>query len=166
MPSTWLQVLNPLFIVLLGSSMILLWNKMGQKQPSTIQKMAMGSGLLGLAFVFLLIPTMGFTPDTKMSFVWFLPTIFLLTLGELCYSPIGLSMVTKVAPPRYMGLLMGWWFFSMAGGNYFSGFLATFFQAEGWPLWAFFGMLVGLGLALGGVIFLMDRPLRKAVSGV
>lgn len=167
MPSTWLQVFNPLFIVLMGSSMMVMWDKMGRRQPSSVMKMAIGSVLLGLGFIFLVLPTLGFTPETQMSFLWFVPAMFVLTVGELCFSPIGLSMVTKVAPPRYLGLLMGWWFFSMAGGNFFGGYLGTYFQAEGWPVSSFFTMLVILGLGLGVLIFLMEKPLKKAVgSGV
>lgn len=164
MPSTWLQVFNPLFIVLMGSSMTMLWNNMGKKQPSTVSKMAIGAALLGLGFVFLVIPTLGFTEDTQMSFVWFIPSIFILTVGELCFSPIGLSLVTKVAPPRYLGLLMGWWMFSLAGGNFFGGYLGTYFQAEGWPISSFFSLLVVLGLALAVVIFLAEKPIKNAVE--
>jgi POT family proton-dependent oligopeptide transporter len=164
MPSTWLQVFNPLFIVLMGTYMMRLWDKMGEKQPSSIKKMAIGSVFLGLGFIFLVIPTIGFTEETKMSFLWFLPTIFVFTVGELCFSPIGLSLVTKVAPPRYVGVLMGWWFFSMAGGNFFGGYLGTYFKADGWPVSSFFTMLVVLGLVLGFSIFLMERPLKKAVG--
>ena len=87
-----------------------------------------------------------------------------MTVGELCFSPIGLSMVTKVAPPRYLGLLMGWWFFSFAGGNFVGGYLGTYFRADGWPVSSFFTMLVVLGILLGVAIFLMEKPIKKAVG--
>ncbi len=164
MPSTWLQVINPLFIVLLATYMMRMWDKMGSRQPSSIKKMSIGAALLGLGFIFLVIPTMGFTPETKMSFLWFLPTMFIVTVGELCFSPIGLSMVTKVAPARYVGLLMGWWFFSMAGGNFFGGFLGTYYSADDWTKAGFFTLMVILGLALAFAIFLMEKPLKKAVG--
>ena len=164
MPSTWLQVINPLFIVLLATAMMGLWDKMGKRQPSSIKKMSIGAILLGVGFIFLVIPTMGFTPDMKMSFLWFLPAMFIVTIGELCFSPIGLSMVTKVAPARYVGLLMGWWFFSMAGGNFFGGYLGTYYSDAEWAKSEFFGLMVVLGVALGVAIFLMERPLKKAVG--
>ncbi len=164
MPSTWLQVINPLFIVLLATYMMRMWDKMGTRQPSSIKKMAIGAVFLGMGFIFLVIPTMGFTPETKMSFLWFIPTMFIVTIGELCFSPIGLSMVTKVAPARYVGLLMGWWFFSMAGGNFFGGYLGTYYAAEDWTKAGFFTLMVALGLALGFAIFLMEKPLKKAVG--
>ncbi len=164
MPSTWLQVINPLFIVLLATAMMRLWDKMGKRQPSSIKKMSLGAILLGVGFIFLVIPTIGFTPETKMSFLWFLPTMFIVTIGELCFSPIGLSMVTKVAPARYVGLLMGWWFFSMAGGNFFGGYLGTYYSAADWAKSEFFGLMIVLGLSLGVAIFLMERPLKKAVG--
>jgi POT family proton-dependent oligopeptide transporter len=164
MPSTWLQVINPLCIVLFATYMMGLWDRMGQRQPSSIKKMALGAALLGVGFVFLVIPTMGFTEETQMSFLWFIPTLLIVTIGELCFSPIGLSMVTKVAPARYVGLLMGWWFFSMAGGNYFSGFLGTYYSDPTWAKSEFFSLMVILGLALGFAIFLMEKPLKKAVG--
>ena len=164
MPSTWLQVINPLFIILLATYLMRFWDKLGDKQPSSIRKMAIGSVLLGIGFVFLVIPTIGFTEETQMSFLWFFPMMFFVTLGELMFSPIGLSLVTKVAPARYVGLLMGWWFFSLAGGNLVSGVLGTLYAADGWTKASFFSLMVVLGFALGFAIFLMEKPIKKAVG--
>ncbi|NQZ19906.1 MAG: hypothetical protein HRT44_11710 [Bdellovibrionales bacterium] len=75
-----------------------------------------------------------------------------------------MSLVTKAAPARYVGLLMGWWFFSMAGGNFFGGFIGTFYSDPMWTKSGFFTLMVILGISLAVGIFLMERPIRKAVG--
>ena len=90
-------------------------------------------------------------------------TIFILTVGELYLSPIGLSLVTKVAPARIVSMMMGVWFLSSFFGNYFAGFLGTFWERM--PHEAYFLMLMGLGLGGGFAIWLLGRPLRAGGCG-
>ncbi len=100
-------------------------------------------------------------PEERRSVVWLLGTIFILTIGELYLSPIGLSFVTKVAPARIVSMMMGIWFLSSFFGNYLAGFLGTFWERM--PPEAFFLMLIGLGLSGGFAIWLLGRPLERAV---
>jgi POT family proton-dependent oligopeptide transporter len=86
-----------------------------------------------------------------------------LTMGELYLSPIGLSLVTKVAPARWASMMMGVWFLSSFFGNYFSGFLGTFWERM--PREGFFLMLAGLGFGGGIAIWLLGRPMERAVAG-
>ena len=164
-PATWLQVLNPLFIVLLGSFFMKRWERQGDKQLSSVGKMATGCMILGLAFIPLIYVMRDFNSETMISFLWFVPMMLVLTIGELFFSPIGLSMVTKVAPPKLVGIMMGWWFFTTGLGNYFGGYLGTFYSSM--TKVQFFGLMLALGLGVGFAIFILQKPIKKAVgSGV
>ncbi len=161
-PSTWLQTFNPLFIFMFAPILMRIWQKQGDKQLSSIAKMAVGCFLLGLGFIFLIYVTRDFSDATQISFLWFIPCMLVVTLGELFFSPIGLSLVTKVAPPKVAGLMMGWWFFTTGLGNYFGGYLGTFYNEMSKT--EFFTMLLFLGLAVGAFIFILQKPLKKAVG--
>jgi POT family proton-dependent oligopeptide transporter len=104
----------------------------------------------------------GTEPDERRSVAWLFGTVFILTLGELYLSPIGLSLVTKVAPARIVSMMMGIWFLSSFFGNYFSGFLGTFWNRMDHE--TFFLMLAGLGVAGGFAIRLLGRPLERTVT--
>ena len=138
------------------------WKKQGKKQLSSVAKMAVGCVLLGIGFVFLIYVTQDFSAQTQISFLWFVPTMLVVTLGELYLSPIGLSLVTKVAPPRMVGMMMGWWFLSTGLGNYFGGYLGTFYSSMSKT--SFFTMLMILGVAAGGYLFVLQKPLKNAVG--
>jgi POT family proton-dependent oligopeptide transporter len=83
-------------------------------------------------------------------------------LGELYLSPIGLSLVTKVAPARLVSMLMGMWFLSSFFGNYLSGYLGTYYEKM--PKDSFFLMLTLLGVIAGVAMFALKRPLKKAIG--
>lgn len=161
-PSTWLQALNPFFIVMFGSIFMRRWERQGSKQMSSVGKMALGCMILGLAFIFLIYVMRDFSQQTMISFLWFVPMMLTLTIGELYFSPIGLSMVTKIAPPQVVGIMMGWWFFTTGLGNYFGGYLGTFYSTM--TKLQFFSLMMVLGLAVGAAIFILQKPLKKAVG--
>src|SRR5262249_48826003 len=99
----------------------------------------------------------------KMSPLWLILAYLVLTLGELMTSPMGLSLVSKVAPKRFRGLMMGCWFVATAIG----GKLAVI--AVFWDQWfhsTFFALLAGIPLVMAGVLFVLLRPLKKAMPGV
>ncbi len=164
MPSTWFQSINPAFIFILAPilNMFWAWQAGRKKEPSSVAKMAMGCVLLGGAFLVLLGAISGITATQKISFLWLVACTFIYTLGELYLSPVGLSLVTKVAPPRLVGMLMGMWFLSSFFGNYLSGYLGTYYEKM--PKEAFFMMLTILGVAAGGAIFALGNPLKKAIA--
>ena len=83
-------------------------------------------------------------------------------MGELYLSPIGLSLVTKVAPARLVSMLMGMWFLSSFFGNYLSGYLGTYYEKM--PKDSFFLMLALLGVIAGAAMFALKRPLKKAIG--
>ncbi len=120
------QFFNPFYIILFGSIFSILWIKLTQigKNPSIPMKFGMGIIFLGLGYLMLL-----FTKDFAIEYkfpIWTLALLYMFhTIGELFISPIGLSMVTKLAPAKLTGTLMGVWFLSFAGSNYVGGILAT-----------------------------------------
>ena len=164
MPSTWFQAVNPMFIFALTPLLISYWGwqSRGGKEPGSITKMAMGCILLGVSFVPLIYIAQGLGETQKISFLWLVGSTLVLTVGELYLSPIGQSLVAQVAPPSLVSMLMGMWFLSNFIGNYFTGYLGTFYEKM--PRETFFVMLGGLGLAAGFAIFVLGKPLRSAMG--
>ncbi len=164
MPSTWFQSVNPMFIFLFTPLLNLFWGWQSArgKEPASVTKMAMGCGLLGLSFLPLIYITAGLGANQRISFLWLIGSTFIYTLGELYLSPIGLSLVTKVAPARLVSMLMGMWFLSSFFGNFLSGYLGTFYEKMSRE--SFFFLLAALGVAAGLAIFALLIPLRKAIG--
>ena len=125
-------------------------------------KIGMGCVLLGLGFLPLMYISAGLQPDQKISFLWLAGSTFIYTLGELYLSPIGLSLVTKVAPARIVSMMMGVWFLSNFLGNYLTGYLGTFYEKM--PRQAFFSLLAALAVGAGLAIFALSKPLKNAVG--
>jgi POT family proton-dependent oligopeptide transporter len=132
-PTTWFQSLNPMFIVIFAPVFAALWIKMGPKEPSSPAKFALGLVLLGVGFLFMIgaVIQQGGDPSIKTSMFWLVGAYFFHTMGELCLSPIGLSMVTKLAPLRLASLLMGVWFFYTGLANYVAGFVGSLVGGHG-----------------------------------
>jgi len=164
MPSTWFQAINPMFIFLFTPflNMFWAWQSRRRKEPASVTKMAIGCGLLGISFLPLIYITTGMRPEQRISFLWLVGCTVVYTMGELYLSPIGLSLVTKVAPARLVSMLMGMWFFSSFLGNFLSGYLGTYYEKISRQSF-FFGLAV-LGLAAGLAIFALQRPLKHALG--
>ena len=120
-PASFFQSVNPLIIIFLGPLMANIWLRIdrGKLRMSTPQKMGSGIMLLGLGF--LLLSVVSQNQDSKISLWWLVMVYFCHTLGELCLSPIGLSMVSKVSPKKLVSIMMGFWFLSSAIANYMAG---------------------------------------------
>ncbi|MBY6186849.1 peptide MFS transporter [Marinobacter hydrocarbonoclasticus] len=127
-PTTWFQSLNAIFIVIFAPVIASLWVRMGDKEPNSPVKFAMGLFLLAVGFVFMIgaVVEMGGDPTAKSSMWWLVGAYFFHTMGELCLSPIGLSMVTKLAPLRIASLMMGAWFLFIAAANKIAGIVGSF----------------------------------------
>ncbi|MBZ4015270.1 peptide MFS transporter [Streptomyces purpurogeneiscleroticus] len=125
-PSTWFQSLNPIFVMALAPVFAWLWlwlNRKG-KEPSTILKFAAGLFLIGVSFFFFLMPLAMAAGGEKVSPMWVLGIYFIQTIGELCLSPVGLSLTTKMAPLKYASQMMGIWFLANTAGDSVTGLLS------------------------------------------
>ncbi len=159
-PSAWYQSLNPLFVIILAPLFAMLWLRMGERQPSSPIKFSLGLFFLALSFL-LMVPAAQLTLAGKVSPLWLVGLFLLQTIGELCLSPVGLSMMTKLAPVRMVGLMMGVWFLAAALGNKLAGILASSFDAKNpETLSTFFLSQAGL-VALTLLILLAVTPWVK-----
>ena len=161
-PSTWLQSLNPMFILIFAPLLALFWKKQGKKQMSSVGKMSVGCLLLGLSFIPMIYATTGLDEQSRIYWLWFIPTIAVFTMGELWLSPIGLSLVTKVAPAKIVGMMMGVWFLSSFFGNYLGGFIGTYYKAMTPP--EFFFLLLALGVGAAFAFFVLQKPLKDSIG--
>ncbi|MFJ3232566.1 peptide MFS transporter [Streptomyces sp. NPDC086787] len=126
-PTSWYQSLNPLFIMALAPvfAWIWLWLNRKGKEPSTVVKFAMGLVLVGVSFFFFLIPLAMAANGTAVSPMWLVGIYFIQTVGELCLSPVGLSVTTKMAPVKYASQMMGIWFLASTAGDSITTLLAN-----------------------------------------
>src|SRR5487761_18429 len=159
-PAGWFQSEEPLFIILLAPVFAWLWVKLGKRDPSTPSKFAAGLVFAGLSFI-VLVPAAARTGNSPL---WLTGTYFLLTLGELCLSPVGLSVTTKLAPERVAGFIMGFWFLSMAVGSYIGGVSASLYTTV--PLPWLFTVTGGLAIGAGILFFLVASPIVRLMEGV
>jgi POT family proton-dependent oligopeptide transporter len=143
-----------------------LWIRLGSREPSVPAKFAIGVLFMGLAFL-ILVPagaTAQSAAGVRVSPWWLIATYFVSELGELCVSPVGLSVVTKLAPARILGLMMGVWFLSNAAGNKLAGWAASFFSTT--PLVTLFGVVAAVLIAASFVMFVLVNPIRRLMGGV
>jgi len=161
-PASWLQSLNALFIISLAPVFAWLWVRLGRREPSSPAKFVFGLMFAGLGFV-ILAPAAVET-GVRVSPLWLVGVYFCHTVGELCLSPVGLSAMTKLAPARISGLLMGVWFLSISVGNYMGGRIASLYEAL--PLSMLFTAIAVFGLGAGVVLALFVRPTVKLMGGV
>ncbi|RPJ46266.1 MAG: MFS transporter, partial [Candidatus Latescibacterota bacterium] len=165
-PTTWFQAVNPAFIILLAIPFSWLWVKLGRagKNPSSPVKFGLGLLQLALGFVALVIAASQANATGSAPLVWLVLAYFLHTTGELCLSPVGLSTVTKLAPVRLVGLMMGMWFLSSAFAGVLSGQIAALTGGEaGYE--KVFRMIVMIGGATGLLLLLLSPLLKKLEHG-
>jgi len=171
-PASWYQSLNPLFVVAFSPVFAALWVQLGRRnlEPSIPAKFALGLIQMGLGFVVIayaahIVVTGG--DGTKVLPVWLLLTYLLHTFGELCLSPIGLSAVTKLVPPRFVSQMMGTWFAGTALGNLLSGLIAGHLGADDIASAPHRYLLIfALALVLGLLMAIMVKPIKRLMGGV
>ena len=132
MPASLFQIFNAMFIVILAPVAVAVLTTLGKRnrEPASPVKQAMGLGFLALGYLFIAWGVNGIQPWDKVSMIWLVGLYLIHTIGELCLSPIGLSMVVKLAPARFVSLLMGVWFMSTATANKFAGDLSALYPEE------------------------------------
>ena len=162
-PASILQSVQPIFVILLAPVLSWLWDRMGNNQPSSPIKFALG--LVGASAGFWVVAyASSLTIAGKVSVNWLLLVYLLHTLGELCLSPVGLSITTKLAPARITGLMMGVFFASIATGNYIAGFIGGNFEANASSLITLFSWVAAVTLG-AAVVLVFLNPFVKRLMG-
>ncbi len=166
MPASWFQNINPIAILILAPIFSVVWLKLDKMKlnPRTSIKFALGLFFGALAF-FIMTQAQNLIDNgaTKVSPMWLFVVYVVLTLGELMLSPIGLSMITKLANPKLVSVVMGLWMASFAAGNFMAGMLKSILKQYDFPLYPFI-MWVMLGAGL--IIVLLSPLLNKAMKGI
>jgi POT family proton-dependent oligopeptide transporter len=156
-PVTWFQALNPFMIFAFTPFIVALWRSQGVREPSTVAKLAIGCGLVALAYL-LMVAAAAYAGGDRASWLWLFGYFVVLTIGELYLSPTSLSLVTKVAPLHLLSMMMGVWLSTSFIGGFLAGYLGTFWSSMTKP--GFFLMLAMISAVAGVAIALLIRPLR------
>lgn len=167
------QQFNPFFVVLLTPISIALFTYLGKrgKEPSTPKKIGMGMLIAACGFLVMALASRGLanptqiqgTSDILVSPNWLIGTYLVLTFGELLLSPMGISFVSKVAPPKYKGMMMGFWFAATAIGNYLTSIIANIWES-GMQLWMIWSVLIVLCVISAIFIFSILKRLERATA--
>ena len=165
-PSSWFLSVPAIFVILLSPAFAWLWTALGHREPSTPAKFAFGLFFIGASFLFLLIPAFHLeaTPAIRVSPFWLIGCYFIQELGELCISPVGLSVFTKLSPVKIVGSMLGVWFLADSVGNKVAGYAAGFISTA--PLPQLFGVVAAVCLSASLLAFVMIRPVKGLMGGV
>ncbi|KKB39811.1 peptide MFS transporter [Bacillus thermotolerans] len=162
--SSWFQSLNPLFIVFLAPVFAWLWIKLGNRQPSTPKKFSLGLFFAGLSFLVMIIPAYMNGTETLVNPMWLVLSFFLVVLGELCLSPVGLSATTKLAPAAFTAQTMSLWFLTNASAQAINAQIVRFYSPE--TEIVYFGVIGGISIILGVILYLSSKKIHGMMRGV
>jgi len=177
-PGPWFLSLNALFIIIFAPIVASLWVKLGKYNPNTPVKFALAIILVGLGFGMLVIGANVTADGAKIAMIWLVLAYFLHTMGELCLSPVGLSSVTKLAPQKIVGFMMGVWFLATASSEFIAAVLANLakIDTEGGQVTDvtlaltsytdLFSKLFWVGLIFGAVLLVLSPLLKKLMHGI
>ncbi|MFC0273093.1 peptide MFS transporter [Metabacillus herbersteinensis] len=159
----WFQSLNPLFIIFLAPVFAWAWVKLGDRQPTIPQKFSLGLLFAGLSFLVILLPSY-FGGDSLVNPLWLVLSYFIVVLGELCLSPVGLSATTKLAPAAFSAQTMSLWFLSNAAAQAINAQIVRFYTAENEM--EYFGVIGGISILLSILLFLIAPRIQRFMKGV
>jgi POT family proton-dependent oligopeptide transporter len=165
-PSSWFQSVQPIFVITLAPVFAWMWVRLGRHEPSVPAKLALGVLFMGISFL-VLVPAGAMAQSAtgiRVSPWWLVVSYGISELGELCLYPVGLSAVTKLSPPRIVGLMMGVWLLSNAFGNKLAGWAAGFFSTM--PLQQLFFDVTAVLFIAAAVMFALVKPIRRLMGGV
>ena len=160
-PASFFQSINPLIIILIGPMIANFWLSVDRSKNKINTSQKMGLGLLLLASGFFLIMLVNNSSETSISLWWLVGVYFLHTMGELCLSPIGLSMVSKVSPKKIASLMMGFWFLSSAVANFTAGKLPAILESNNLDLFTFLSVS---SLLAGLVLIFISSFMEKLIK--
>ena len=179
LPTSFFQSFNAIFIVIFAPILAWLWTFLSSKnmEPASPYKQSIGLFLLAIGYLVIAFGVKNIDPTTKVSMMWLISLYWIHTIAELALSPIGLSMVVKLAPARFASLLMGVWFLSTATANKLAGVLSGLYPEAGRPspfflgfeivtLYDFFMIFVGLAGAASLILFLLSKKLVSMMGGL
>jgi POT family proton-dependent oligopeptide transporter len=161
-PASWYQSLPPLFIIIFAPIFAALWLRLGHRNPSSPAKFAVGLLLLAIGFGLMIGAATVAASGVRVSPMWLVLSYLFQTLGELCVSPVGLSAMSKLAPARVAGLVMGVWFLASSVGNYLAGMAASVYETM--PLPTLFTLVTAIALATALVLTLLIKPIRRMLE--
>jgi len=161
-PVSWVQSINPIFIIVLSGVFAALWTRLGKRQPSTPLKFGLGTVGVGLGFL-LFLPFVA-TGENGTPLIALVLILLVFTVSELLLSPIGLSVSTKLAPEKFRTQMVALFFLSVAIGSAASGQLAGLYDPHNEV--PYFGMIGGIAVAIGAVLVVFARPVLKLMRGV
>jgi POT family proton-dependent oligopeptide transporter len=168
LPASWFQVFNPLFIITLAPAVAATWMALARRglNPSLPVKFALGLGLLSAGFLVMFGAAKLALSSHAVWPTWLITTYLLHSIGELCLSPVGLSSVTKLAPARMVGQMMGVWFLATSLGNLIAGLVAGELSGEfAHQMPARFLQIVVTTGAAAALLLLFAKPIRKMMAG-
>jgi POT family proton-dependent oligopeptide transporter len=162
-PTTWFQSFNPFMIFAFTPFVIARWGRQAARgaEPSTVIKMALGCFGCGASYLIMALAAW-YGGGDKASWLWLFAYFVVITTAELYLSPIGMSLVSKVAPARYVSVMMGFWLATSFIGNFIAGWLGSFWSGMAKP--DFFLMIAAIAIAAGLVVWAFDRPLHAALQ--
>ncbi len=163
-PASWFQFVPAAFVVLLAPVFAWLWIKLGRREPSSPAKFSLGLLFAGLGFAVVMAAASLANGGGLVSLWWLIATYLLHTIGELCLSPVGLSAMTKLAPARVAGFMMGLWFVSISVGDYLAGKAASVYESMSLP--TLFGTVAVFGIGAAVVLAVCVKPTVRLMSGV
>lgn len=162
--SSWFQSLNPLFIIFLAPVFAWFWVKLGKRQPSTPNKFAFGLIFGGLSFLVMIIPAYVNGTESLVSPLWLVLSFFLVVIGELCLSPVGLSATTKLAPAAFSAQTMSLWFLTSAAAQAINAQLVKYYTVE--TEIVYFGIIGMISIILGLILFFMAPMIKRLMKDV
>ncbi|HEY7642010.1 MAG TPA: peptide MFS transporter [Steroidobacteraceae bacterium] len=169
MPAGVLQNVNPAFIIIFSPVFAALWVQLGKRNmdPSAPFKFALGLILMGVGFIVMFLAARYVVMGEKVLPTWLVLTYLFHTFGELCLSPVGLSSMTKLAPARFVGQVMGLWFLATAIGNNLAGQLSGKFDPNDLPsMPGQFLYIFWWGVIAGAVLLVLTPFIKKMMAGV
>jgi len=161
-PASWYQSLPPLFIISFAPVFAALWVRLGSRNPSSPAKFAIGLALLGVGFAVMIGAAAAAVGGARVSPLWLFVSYLLQTLGELCLSPVGLSAMSRLAPARIAGLVMGVWFLALSVGNYLAGMASSLYEEM--PLPKLFTMVTLSALATALLLAALVKPIHRMLQ--
>jgi proton-dependent oligopeptide transporter, POT family len=160
----WFQSLNPLFIIVFAPVFAWLWMKLGNRQPSTPKKFSFGLILAGLSFIVMMLPALLNSPHALVNPLWLVLSYFLVVIGELCLSPVGLSATTKLAPKAFSAQTMSLWFLSNAAAQALNAQLVKLYNPATENI--YFGSIGIASIILGILLLAISPKIQGFMKGV